>query len=207
MGAWSNHEIAKGDSMADPHKPGPVTIERCVSAYQRLQHALAADDELAADEAPLAAMYAADPNILSPDELLRRFVAAIAFAEARAAEAKAFATGMAQRGQRYASRAAAMRTELLEVMLALERSSFSGSPFGTASVRKGLASPVVLDEDRIPDEYFVTRRALDRRHLSDDLKQGVVIEGAALSNPMPVLAIRYARATPTVEEADERPEG
>jgi Siphovirus Gp157 len=182
--------------MADPHKPGPLTIERCVSAYQRVQHALTVDDELAADEAPLADIYAADPNILPPDELLRRFIAAIAFAEGREAEAKAYAKGMAQRGKRYASRAAAMRSELLEVMLALERSSFSGSPFGTASVKRGTASPLVLDEGQIPGKYFVTKRVLDKRKLWDDLKQGVVIDGAVLGNAMPVLAILGSKAKP-----------
>jgi hypothetical protein len=188
--------------MADPHAPGPLTIERCVSAYQRVQHALTVDDELAADEAPLADIYAADPNILPPDELLRRFIAAIAFAESREAEARMFATGMELRARRYASRAAAMRSELLEVMLALERSSFSGSPFGTASLRKGVGSPLVLDEGQIPGEYFVTKRVLDKRKLWDDLKQGVVIAGAVLGNAMPVLAIRGSKlkSDPVVEE-------
>jgi len=188
--------------MADPHAPGPLAIERCVSAYQRVQHALTADDELAADEAPLAAIYAADPKILQPDELLRRFVAAIAFAEARAAEAKAFAAGMTKRSERYTGRATAMRSELLEVMIALERSSFSGSPFGTASVKRGQQSAVVMDEQKLPADYWREKREVDRLKLRADLKQGVVIDGAVLSNPMPVLAIRYAKADADPVEED-----
>ena len=193
--------------MADPSKPGPITIERCVSAFQRVQHALAVDDELATDEAPLADIYAADPNILPPDDLLRRFVAAIAFAESRADEAKVFAAGMALRAKRYAVRAAAMRSELLEVMLALERSSFTGSPFGTVSVKRGTASPVVLDDKALPGEFWRERtvREVDRVKLGAALKAlqpDEIIVGAALSNPMPVLAIKYAKATPEPEDED-----
>lgn len=190
--------------MADPRAPGPLAIERCVSAYQRVQHALAADVELGADEAPLAEIYAADPNIIPPDELLRRFVAAIAFAESRADEANVFAAGMKLRGERYASRAAAMRSELLEIMLALERSTFSGSPFGTVSVKAGIPSVRVLDEEQVPEEYWreTLKREVDRLKLRADLKQGVVIDGAELSNPMPVLAIRYAKATPEAEQEE-----
>lgn len=192
--------------MADPRAPGPLAIERCVSAYQRVQHALTADDELAADEAPLADIYAADPKILPPEELLRRFVAAIAFAESRAAEAAAFATGMAKRATRYAARAAAMRSELLEIMLALERSSFSGSPFGTAFVAKGRPSTVVTDEKMLPAEYWRdVKREVDRTKLGNALKAlapDEMIPGAVLSNPMPVLAIRYAKATPDPEDED-----
>ena len=192
--------------MADPRAPGPLAIERCVSAYQRVQHALTADDELAADEAPLADIYAADPNILPPEELLRRFVAAIAFAESRATEAKVFAAGMAKRAQRYAGRADAMRSELLEIMLALERSSFTGSPFGTVSVKRGIPSPVVTDEKMLPAEYWRARDPeVDRTKLGSALKALLadeIIPGAVLSNPMPVLAIKYAKATPEPEDDD-----
>jgi hypothetical protein len=189
--------------MADPHAPGPLTIERCVAAFQRVQHALTADDELAADEAPLADIYAADPNILSPDQLLCRFIAAIAFAEARADEVKAFAAGMAKRSARYTARANAMRGELLEVMLALERRSFTGSPFGTASVKAGLGAARVLDEAKLPEEYWRVKREVDRAALRADLRQGVIVEGAELSNPMPVLAIKYAKAQPQPEPQED----
>lgn len=189
--------------MADPRAPGPLAIERCVSAYQRVQHALTTDDELAADEAPLADIYAADPNILPPDDLLRRFVAAIAFAESRADEVKAFAAGMAKRAQRYTARAEAMRGELLEVMLALERRSFTGSPFGIVSVRASRGATRVLDEAKLPDEYWRVKREVDRTALRADLLQGVIVEGAELSNPMPVLAIKYAKAQPQPEPMED----
>jgi hypothetical protein len=170
--------------------PGPEAIMRCVVAMQRARDAFAADDELASDEQMLAAALEFDPNILPPDELLRRMVVAIAFCESRRDEAKRFADGMTARRQRYAARAMVLRTELLDIMQALERASFAGSPYGTVYVRAGIASPLVIDEGQIPDEYFQTVRVLDKRKLWNDLKQGVVIDGAVLGNAMPVLAIR-----------------
>ena len=189
--------------MSEPHKPGPRTIAACLEAHQRVVQALERDGELAGDEAALCSMLRADPNVVSPDELLRRFVGAIAFAEARADEAAAFAKGMKARADRYEARAQAMRDEMLVIMQLLERTSFTGSPFGTVSVRAGRQSVVVLDEEKLPDEYWRVSRALDRMKLREDLTQGVVIDGAVLSNPMPVLSIRAARgARAAVVEAE-----
>ena len=182
--------------MARDPAPSAFQIERCIAAWQRAQGAFAADEELAGDEQPLVAALGADPNILPPDELLRRMVAAIKFAEAREDEARIFADAMTARRKRYASRAMVLRTELLDIMQALERKSFAGSPYASVYVRAGIASPLVIDEGQIPDEYFEIRRVLDRRRLWDDLKQGVVIDGAVLGNAMPVLAIRGSKAKP-----------
>jgi hypothetical protein len=179
---------------SDPRAPGPRTIEQCVAAWQRITHALQADDELAGDEQALVAMLDADPSILSPDELLRRFIAAIAFAESREAEAKAYAIGMRARQQRYANRAAAMRSELTEIMQVLERSKFTGSPFGTAWLRASKPSAVVIDADKLPDEFWRWERHLKQRELTAALRNGEAVDGAVLSNPMPVLALRFEKA-------------
>jgi hypothetical protein len=110
---------------------------------------------------------------------------------------------MKARADRYEARAQAMRDEMLVIMQLLERASFTGSPFGTVSVRAGRQSVVVLDEEKLPDEYWRVSRALDRMKLREDLTQGVVIDGAVLSNPMPVLSIRAARgARAAVVEAE-----
>jgi hypothetical protein len=176
--------------------PSAFQIERCVVAWQRAQSAFAVDEELAGDEQPLAAALDADPNILPPDELLRRMVVAIAFCESRRDEAKRFADGMAARRKRYATRAMVLRSELMDIMQALERKSYAGSPYGTASVKRGVPAPLVIDEGQIPDEYFETKRVLDKRKLWDDLKQGVVIDGAVLGNAMPVLALTFSKPSP-----------
>lgn len=176
--------------MSDPRRPSAIAIEQCVAAAQRTREMLRADGELASDEQVLSSMQDADPTVLSPDDLLRRFIAAIVFAEGREAEAKAFAAQMMARSKRYGNRAVAMRAGLLEVMQALERKSFSGSPFGTAFVQRGRPSAVVLDVGLIPDRFWKTTRELTRRELTTALNDGEVIDGATLSNPMPVLVIR-----------------
>lgn len=183
--------------MDDPRRPGPRTIEQCVAAWQRACGMLLADKQLASDEAILMAMFEADPNILSPDDLLKRFVAAIYFSEARAAEAKATAAALANREKRYTRRADLMRLELLEVLQALQRTTFSGSPFGTVSVGHSAVGTVVHNEAKIPEEYFDTTRTLSRARLLADMKVGVVVEGAELSNPRPVL--RFIKSS-TIEE-------
>lgn len=184
--------------MAEGRGPGPATIERCVAAWQRAKHALEADEQLATDEEVLALALEADPTALPPEELLRRFVAAIVFAEARKAEAKTIAESLRAREQRYASRAMVLRSELLEVMQALERSSFA-APYGTVSVKRGVPSVFITDEQALPDKYVrvVTTRKPDKHALLAALKAlqpDAMIPGAVLSNAMPVLAISSDKA-------------
>jgi hypothetical protein len=188
--------------MDDPRKPGPKTIELCVAAWQRARANLAADPLLASDETILGALLDADPNILPPDGLLARFVGAIVFAESRAAEAKGMCDAMAARQRRYIQRAEIMRAELLEVMHALHRTTFSGSPLATASVANGPYGVGALDETKLPDEYFRTVRSVDRAKLLSDLRDGLVIDGAELSNPKPVLRIIKARGKPAEPEQE-----
>lgn len=171
----------------------PATIERCVVAYQKARDALAQDDQLASDEAVVAAALEADPKALPADELLRRMIAGIVECEAREASARDVAQSVHARAMRYAQRAKTLRETLLDIMIALERASFAGSPFATASIRDGVVVARVTDEAKIPGEYWRTTRALDRDKLSDDIRNGVVIDGAEPSNPMPVLTLRRQR--------------
>lgn len=180
--------------MSDIRPPGPSTIERCVAAWQRAQAAIAADEELATDEQPIVSAFDADPSILSPDQLLRRIVRALVFAEAREQEAKMLAALLQARQSRYAARAAWIRQELFDVMVALERPSFA-APFGTVSLRAGVPSALITDEKALPEEYIKTTvtRAPDKRAILDDLKVGVVIPGALLTNGTPTVALRRPR--------------
>ena len=58
-------------------------------------------------------------------------------------------------------------------------------------VRPASPALVVVDEGAIPAAYWVPREPrLDRLGVLNDLKSGVRIEGAELSNPEPVLAVR-----------------
>jgi|SRR5579862_863613 len=189
--------------MSEIQKPGPYTIAACLEAHQRVVQALERDSALAGDETSLRTMLEIDPRVVSPDDLLRRYTAAIVFAESRADEAAALAKRMKARADRFEVRAQAMRDEMLAIMLLLECKSFTGSPFGTVSVKAGVQSTVVLDKEKVPDEYWRTPpRTLNLAKIGSDLKQGVVIDGAVLSNPVPVLSMltgRAARAAEAIE--------
>lgn len=189
--------------MDDIRAPGPKTLERSVSAYQREQAALVhrqwreanpIDGELASDEQAVAAAHDADPIALDPDDVLRRVTRAMVFASARADEAREFAAGMKARELRYRAREGRLRTLLLDLLHVFGRKSF-GSPFGTVTARAGSVSAIV-DEERLPEEYWrvVTTRTPDRAKILDDLKHGVLIEGATLSNGAPTIQLRRERS-------------
>ena len=64
-------------------------------------------------------------------------------------------------------------------------------PDFTASRRAGTPALVVVSEDAIPLAYLVPQPPkLDRQAVLSDLKRGVTIAGAQLSNPKPVLTVR-----------------
>lgn len=189
--------------MSDIRAPGPTTIERCVAAWQRAQLAIASDAELTTDEQAIASAFEVDPSICPPDELLRRFVRAITFAEAREQEAKTLVGMLQARQRRYATRAEGLRAELFEVMSALDRQSFP-APFGTVSLRAGVQSVLITDEKAIPAEYMKITASIDRTLIKDDLRQGVVIPGACLTNGPPTVAlIRRGGAQAVEAEATE----
>ena len=65
------------------------------------------------------------------------------------------------------------------------------APDFTASIRPGFPSLMVINENEIPSIYWEPRDPkLDRVSLLADLKQGTEVQGAALSNPEPILSVR-----------------
>ena len=80
--------------------------------------------------------------------------------------------------------------------LALEAMTEAGlkkleQPDFTASARAGLPALVVLEEDLIPNDYWVPQSPkLDRQSLLTDLKRAGHIPGTELSNPKPILSVR-----------------
>jgi hypothetical protein len=80
--------------------------------------------------------------------------------------------------------------------LALQAMSEAGlgkleQPDFTASARAGSPALVVIAEDQIPAAYWVPQPPkLDRQSILGELKRGVEIPGAQMSNPKPVLSVR-----------------
>ena len=80
--------------------------------------------------------------------------------------------------------------------LALEAMTEAGlkkleQPDFTASARAGLPALVVLEEDLIPEGYWVPQSPkLDRQSLLTDLKRAGHIPGTEFSNPKPIVSVR-----------------
>jgi Siphovirus Gp157 len=189
----------------EPRGPGPTTIELAVGAWQRARAGLAADPDLADDENAILAALNADPNAIAPDDLLRRIVRALTFARLRTDESQQLAAMMQARKTRYARRVETLRAELFDLMQIFERVTFR-APEGTVSIKAGAPGLEVTDQDKLPDEYMVVTRAPNLRLILDDLKQGVVIDGAMLTNGPPTLAIRRSRAPAGEIDDNQAPE-
>lgn len=191
------------DISDEPRGPGPRTIELAIAAWQRAQAQLAADPDLEADEAAVLASLGAPSDLPSPDELLGRMIRALLFVTLRGKEAAALLAMIEARKARYARRAEALRTELFGVMSALGKTRFT-APEATLSIRRGTASALILDPEAIPDDYIELKRVPNRAAILADLKEGVLIDGCALSNGAPTLALHPAR--PLTDQPDPEAE-
>ena len=97
---------------------------------------------------------------------------------------------MQDRLDRLKDRACKRRQIAKDVMVELELKTLAAPDF-TASIREGLPSLVVLDEDAVPSIYWAPGEPkLKRQILADELKQGAEVDGVTLSNPEPVLSVR-----------------
>lgn len=110
---------------------------------------------------------------------------------AMAGVCQAAMAGNATRMKRFESREAKKREIILQLMDILGMKS---EDFGDVSVSMspGMSSVVITDEAALPAEYVTekTVRTPDKRAIKADLEQGVVIEGACLSNAVPFITIR-----------------
>jgi hypothetical protein len=189
----------------EPRGPGPDTVMRSVAAWERAHSRLATDQELAADEDAIRNAIGSDPGAVHPDELIRRATRALAFAQLRAGEADALIASATARKRRYIGRAQALRTLIYDLMDVLSYPRFI-TVHGTISLKRtGSQSVLVTDEGQIPDGYFRTERTLDKRLLLADLKVGVVVDGAVLSNAAPTIVITGAPhlALSATDEAEQ----
>lgn len=104
--------------------------------------------------------------------------------EASADAIKAAEKAMAERRKSIEAKAERIRQYLLENM---QRTGISKieSPYFALSIRKNPPAVDVIDQSLIPDEYFDIPEppapTLNKARLKDDLKAGVIVEGAQLS--------------------------
>ena len=97
---------------------------------------------------------------------------------------------MRERLSRLELRASKKRELALEAMTETGLSKLEQPDF-TASARAGSPALIVIAEERIPEAYWLPQPPkLDRQGILGELKRGLEIPGAQMSNPQPVLSVR-----------------
>lgn len=176
------------DSNGAPWVPSAWQLERAVSAWQQLRALYVNDPALLEDE-DVVGTALADAETIHPDLLLDRVIDALVWVERREVEADDLRREVTARRDRYRARAAAIRALIGDMMAALDVKS-RRAKWGAASIAMGRPSLVLTDEQLVPDQYYRIERILMKSPLIDDLEHGVVVPGAVMSNPSPVLRIR-----------------
>jgi hypothetical protein len=97
---------------------------------------------------------------------------------------------MKERFSRLGLRAEKKRQLALEAMTDVGLSKLEQPDF-TAFTRAGSPTLVVIAEERIPEPYWLPQPPkLDRQAIFAELKRGIDIPGAQMSNPKSVLSVR-----------------
>lgn len=97
---------------------------------------------------------------------------------------------MRRRLSRLEARGAKKRQLALEAMSEVGLKKLEQPDF-TASARSGAPGLVVVSEETIPSDFWVTQAPkLDRQALLGSLKRGQAVPGAQLNNPKPCLSVR-----------------
>ena len=98
--------------------------------------------------------------------------------------------GMRERLSRLELRATKKRQLALDAMTEVSLTKLEQPDF-TASARAGSPALVVIAEDRIPEAYWLPQPPkLDRQAILGELRRGLDIPEAQISNPKPVLSVR-----------------
>lgn len=168
--------------------PSAWKIERALSAWndarQRVQSADLDDDSFFLTDL----LETQHHNVR---DVLSGLVQAIVHCEDMAEATAKRLDELELRCKRYNKRAEALRETTLALMEAIGEKKVELAD-ATVSVRAGRSKVVVTDETKLPAEYKRTKTetAPDKIKIGADLIEGVVIDGAMLSNPMPSLHIR-----------------
>jgi hypothetical protein len=157
-----------------------------LATYRAIRDRILAS-ETALDEETLADTL---EGLTDLHEVVAAVVRSALFDEALAEGLKGYIQLMQCRLQRLTERAEARRQIARDAMLEVNVKKITAPDF-TASIRPGSPALVVTEEGAIPPTYWQPRDPrLDRLGLLNDIKRGVVVEGATLSNPAPVLSVR-----------------
>src|SRR5450759_3714542 len=123
-------------------------------------------------------------------EIVQAIIRAALSDEALVLGLKCRISDMQCRLDRLQDRASKRRQIAKDVMVELDLKKLNAPDF-TASIREGIPSLMVINEDAVPSIYGQpSEPRLNRQELAYELKQGTEIAGVALSDPEPVLSVR-----------------
>src|ERR1039457_3363779 len=123
-------------------------------------------------------------------EIVQAIIRSALADEALATGLKCRISDMQCRLDRLQDRVSKRRQIAKDVMVELDLKKLTAPDF-TASIREGIPSLMVLNEDAVPSIYWQPREPrLNRQEVPYELKQGAEIAGVALSDPEPVLSVR-----------------
>jgi Siphovirus Gp157 len=165
---------------------GQIPVRTELAKYQILKEWLVADFP-SADEETLRDTL---EGITDLHEMIAAVIRSALVDEALQTGLRSRLEDMRLRITRLEERGLKKRQLALEVMVEVGLTKLEQPDF-TASARAGSPSLVVTAEDLIPEDYWVPQAPkLSRQALLSDLKQGVGVSGAHLSNAQPVLTVR-----------------
>jgi hypothetical protein len=156
-------------------------VSQLLEIAHRLATTLEAGDGEDRDEDQLAEALRAEG--IDPDQLMRRLGRSVVEDESMAAAMKARIEALAARRDRWLTRAAHKRSALSVVMQTLDRTKYTDTDF-TASIRPSAGGAVIIADDdvpKLPAEYVYIKRTANRSAIKEALLNGVVIDGATLS--------------------------
>lgn len=165
--------------------PSPYEIQQVLAAWNTTREELLKHDP---DPDPYAMETAALAETEGVKDLVTRLIRASQRADAKYKVADNMATDLEIRARRYQKRAERFRKTASDIMQIIGERRLDQPDF-TLVVRRGQQKAVITGV--VPDEYYdtVTERRVNNARLLDDLKQGVVVEGATLGNGPPHIAV------------------
>jgi hypothetical protein len=163
-----------------------MSLEFATITYRALRDRIRMEDP-SIDERTLADTV---DGLTDLHEIVTAIVRSALADEALATGLKSRIAEMQERLDRLQDRASKRRQIAKDVMVDLDLKKITAPDF-TVSIRPGMPALLILDEAAVPRIYWQpSAPRLNRQELLSELKEGAEIEGAALSNPEPVLSVR-----------------
>lgn len=163
-----------------------MSIEFSAARYAAIRDRIRANDT-EIDEQTLADTV---EGLTDLHEIIQAVVRSALVDEALARGLKSRIVDMHGRFDRLQDRASKRRQIAKDVMVHLDLKKIDAPDF-TVSIREGIPSLTVINEDEVPKIYWQPGEPrLKRQQLAEDLKNGEEVVGAELSDPEPILTVR-----------------